>query len=82
MHKHIRIAPNHSVEYVSLGRRIKEIGQGIQADPAFFAELAEHVVFTRSPLRAIVQLGLRAHPSCDIAEQYRDRIYSKAILVP
>jgi hypothetical protein len=51
----------------------------MNSNPAFLAELSEHVVLTKTPARAISALGLDEHPSCSLAEHYRDRIYAKAV---
>ena len=76
----VRTAPHHSVPYISLEHRQKEIREAIRKKPEFLSELAGALVNkARSPRLAVKALGLATHPACRDAQGCRNPIFVQVI---
>ena len=60
VHKSIRKAPNHSVPFVSLKRRLPHL-RSMAHDPEFFSELSAALQTCRNPKLAANALGMSNH---------------------
>ncbi|CAJ1388602.1 unnamed protein product [Effrenium voratum] len=79
IHKRILLARNHSVQYVSLSRRIKEIQRGISKDPDLLCKLASFAESAHSPGLALKAVGLQHHPATASIQSYKDPLHAKII---
>ena len=77
--KGIRCAPSHTTPLTSLLHRTREIKQELQDNPETLDVLANQLARVRSPRVAVELLGLQHHPSCQLARNGRDPIYTQVI---
>ena len=79
IHKSIALAPNHSLAFVSLRRRMKEIESLLETRPALLLSLARDLDKSRSPALVLSHLGLSSHPSTVHITDRRDPMHGKIV---
>jgi hypothetical protein len=77
--KGVKVAPHHSMPYISMAHRQKQIRAELQQEPTRLDELAKAVMLVSSGRLAVHHLGLAAHPACRDARCGRDTIYAQVV---